>query len=258
VNLAFETRHIGRRALWFDRVDSTNTLAAQSAADPDNDGLVLFANEQTAGRGRQGRRWLSPPGCGVLMSVLLFPPERVRQPVLLTALAAVAVCETIQTRAGLRATIKWPNDVLVGGRKVCGILVEQGQATVIGIGLNVNTPAEAFEQAELEMAGSLCLFTPEPLDREAVARTLIQKMDHLYGELLKGVTGDLEARWRWYCGLLGQQVRLQTIGAQYLGRVIEMGFGAICVQDAQGEVRRFCPEIAQHIYADWDRGALMP
>jgi len=258
VNLAFETRHIGHRALWFDRVDSTNTLAAQYAADPANDGLILLANEQTAGRGRQGRRWLSPPGCGVLMSVLLFPPERVRQPVLLTALAAVAVCETIQTCARLRATIKWPNDVLVRGRKVCGILVEQGQGTVIGIGLNVNTPAEEFEEAELASAGSLCLFTPEPLDRESVARTLIQRMDQSYGELLQGMTGDLEARWRCYSGLIGQPVCVQTTSAQYSGRVIEMGFDAIGVQDANEEVRRFSPEMVRHIYADWDDGALMP
>src|SRR5262245_1906379 len=111
---------IGRRLLFLEQVESTNTVAAAHANDAANDGLVVVANEQTAGRGRHGRPWLSRPGEGLLLSVLLFPPEHLRRPVLLTALAAVAVCETIDAAAGLQPTIKWPNDVLIRGRKVCG------------------------------------------------------------------------------------------------------------------------------------------
>ena len=81
--------------------------------------------EQTAGRGQYGRVWTAPAGSSVLLSVLLFPPPALRRPTLLTAWAAVSVCETIQELANLSATIKWPNDVLINGRKVCGILIEQ-------------------------------------------------------------------------------------------------------------------------------------
>lgn len=242
-----DTKHIGRRIQRFDAVASTNTLALELAADPANDGLVILADEQTAGRGRQGRRWLCPPGCGVLMSVLLFPPERLRQPVLLTALAAVAVCETIYHHTRLQATIKWPNDVLIRGQKVCGILVEQGQGTVIGVGLNVSTSAEEFIAAELTQAGSLALFSEERLSVAAVAQTLIRTLDAGYAELISGMTGDLESRWRWHSGLLGKPVTLQTSSASFEGRIVDLTFTAIAFQDANGSLRRFNPEIVQQI-----------
>jgi len=119
-----ETRQIGRRVLIYDRLDSTNTQAAQFGDDGRNHGLVIVALEQTAGRGQHGRSWQAPSGRAVLMSVLLFPPTALRRPVLLTAWAAVSVCETIRQATGIQAKIKWPNDVLLRGRKVCGILIE--------------------------------------------------------------------------------------------------------------------------------------
>src|SRR5262245_55002410 len=119
------TRHLGRRTIVFERLDSTNTYAAARADDPANDGLVVVAREQTAGRGQHGRTWQAPSGSSVLLSALLFPPPALRRPALLTAWAAVAVCDAIDALAGLDARIKWPNDVLVEGRKVCGILIEQ-------------------------------------------------------------------------------------------------------------------------------------
>src|SRR5438067_7450290 len=144
-----DTRRLGRRVLVYDRVDSTSTRAAALAVDPANDGVVILADEQTAGRGQYGRTWTCPGGAGVPMSVLLFPPPALRRPAVLTAWAAVSVCEVIRQTAGLQARIKWPNDVLIQGRKVSGILIEQSRGTVAGIGLNVNQSAAAFAQAGL-------------------------------------------------------------------------------------------------------------
>src|SRR5262245_40276451 len=110
-------RHIGRRVLVYDRTDSTNNRAAEHAHDAAHDGLVVLAREQTAGRGQHGRHWQCPAGTGVLLSVLLFPPPALRRPAVLTAWAAVSVCETIHRVANLQARIKWPNDVLIHGRK---------------------------------------------------------------------------------------------------------------------------------------------
>ena len=132
------TRRLGQRVLVFESLESTNNQAARLAQTPDSEGLVVLAREQTAGRGQQGRRWLCPAGMGVLLSVVFSPPLALRRPALLTAWAAVAVSETIRETTGRQAQIKWPNDVLLEGHKVCGILIEQGQATVAGIGLNVN------------------------------------------------------------------------------------------------------------------------
>src|ERR1019366_3193428 len=127
-------------------LDSTNSLALSLAHDPTQNGLVVIAHAQSAGRGQYGRSWHAPPGSSVLLSVLLFSPPTLRRPSLLTAWAAVSVCEAILKLADLDAQIKWPNDVLVQGKKVCGILIEQRTithadfplATVVGIGLNVS------------------------------------------------------------------------------------------------------------------------
>ncbi len=233
---------IGQHLLRLDRVESTNTVAADLASDPANDGLVVWAEEQTAGRGRMGRSWHSPPGCGVLLSVLVFPPEPLRRPVLMTALAAVAVCDTIRDCARLESAIKWPNDVLVEGRKVCGILVEQGRGTVIGIGLNVNTPADGFAAAQLDFAGSLAMFTGTPLDRENVVCRLLDHLDHDYSEIRAGRVADLESRWRAYSALLGRHVALLANEGTFRGRLAEMSFESIVLQESERGLCAWPPE----------------
>src|SRR5438128_2180119 len=127
-----DTHLLGRRVVIYDRVDSTNALAAKLAEDPANEGLIILAKEQTAGRGQHGRSWDCKAGSGVLLSALLFPPPSLRRPVILAAWAANSVCETILQSTGLEARIKWPNDVLLEGKKVAGILIEQGKGTVVG------------------------------------------------------------------------------------------------------------------------------
>src|SRR5262245_24669040 len=104
---------LGARLWHFPQLDSTNELALNLAGQPEHDGLAILADEQSAGRGQYGRTWTAPPGSSVLLSLLLFPPESLRRPSVLTAWAGVAVCETILEVAGLQAKIKWPNDVLV-------------------------------------------------------------------------------------------------------------------------------------------------
>src|ERR1051325_116022 len=120
-----DTRHLGQRVHVHDALDSTNTLALSFADDPTQHGLAILTRAQTAGRGQYGRSWQAPPGSSVLMTLLLFPPPPLRRPALLTAWAAVSVCETIRSFTNLHAKIKWPNDVLIAGKKVCGILIEQ-------------------------------------------------------------------------------------------------------------------------------------
>ncbi len=129
-----ETRIIGRRIAVWNRVGSTNDVAARAASNLANDGLVVLAEEQTAGRGQRGRLWTAPPRSSILMSVLIFSPADSRASRLeahagaawLTALAAVSTAEVVASWSGCDARIKWPNDVRVGGRKVAGILVERG------------------------------------------------------------------------------------------------------------------------------------
>jgi BirA family biotin operon repressor/biotin-[acetyl-CoA-carboxylase] ligase len=243
------TRRIGCRVLLYDCVDSTNTQAAKLAEDPANDGIVLLAREQTAGRGQQGRSWWCQPGMGVLLSALVFPPVALRRPVLLAAWAAHAVCETIRLATGLQAKIKWPNDVLIRGRKVCGILIEQARGTVLGIGLNVHASRESLAEAGLPLAGSLAGFADKQLDTEEIARFLIQELDDEYSRLCDGDWSTLEAGWKWRTGLLGKIVAVECREAHYQGRLRDLTWDGLQLDLADGERLLLQPEVVKHITA---------
>jgi BirA family biotin operon repressor/biotin-[acetyl-CoA-carboxylase] ligase len=214
------------------------------------------------------------------MSVLLFPPPALRRPALLTAWAAVSVCETIRQATGLQAKIKWPNDVLLRGRKVCGILTEakirnsnsqipkskieirnpksedigateiteSGDfAVVVGIGLNVNQTALDFERAGLPEAGALSIFTPSVLDCPTVARLLIEQLDEEYDQLIQGDLAGLESCWKWRLGLLGKQVSIDGPDGRHWGRLRELTFHEVAVEKDRSSIVRLSPESIQHI-----------
>ena len=251
-----DTRRLGRRVLVYDRVGSTNSLTAEFATDSANDGLVLLADEQTAGRGQHGRGWTCPPGAGVLLSVLLFPPAELRRPAVLTAWAAVSDCETIRKATNLQTKIKWPNDVLIRGRKVCGILTETRSAesaersvsyTVCGIGLNVNQSAASFAEAGLPDAGSLAQFAGSPFDCGHIARSLIQELDEQYDCLCRGDLATLESCWKWRIGLLGKPVIAECHDANYRGRLLELSFATLELAAGEASIR-LSPELVRHLH----------
>jgi BirA family transcriptional regulator, biotin operon repressor / biotin---[acetyl-CoA-carboxylase] ligase len=252
------TRHLGRRLLVFPQLDSTNTLALALAHDPAHHGLALLAEEQTAGRGQYGRLWQAPPRSSVLMSLLLFPPAELRRPAVLVAWVAVAVCRLVGAATGLDAMIKWPNDVLVGGKKVCGILIEQRAsggagstlATVVGIGLNVTQSADLFEAADLPLACSMFSISGEQLDTEVVACTLIEHLDAEYGRLLEGDLATLEEQWRQRLALLNRRVRIEAVGRDLTGRLVELALDTLRVQLETGELIQLAPESVRHITPD--------
>ena len=184
---------VGREILVFEETDSTNDLAARAGQDGVPEGLAIFAESQRAGRGRLGRKWVSPPGRNLLCSVLLRPAavpiERWPE---LTFCAALAVAETAECFTGLPARIKWPNDVLLDGRKVAGILLEchHGQApgfVVVGIGLNVLQKEEDFPPELRDRAGSLSMLRTEEKDssglgRREVAACLLDRLEVHYAQ----------------------------------------------------------------------------
>ena len=251
------TRHLGRRVLRFQQVGSTNTLALVLALDPLNHGIVLLADEQTAGRGQQGRSWQAPPCSSVLMSVLLFPPPALRRPALLVSWGAVAVCTVVEALTGMRARIKWPNDVLVAGKKVCGILTEQRSAgtgdgdwplaTVVGLGLNVTQSAEDFAAAGLPDAGSLRSLSGRPHDTEAVAWHLLAQLDDDYGRLLDGDHEALAAAWKARLGLIGRRLRVETARETLNGRLRDVTFGGIDLELDGGQTVRIAPELVRRL-----------
>jgi BirA family biotin operon repressor/biotin-[acetyl-CoA-carboxylase] ligase len=253
-------RHIGRRHIHLDVTDSTNSRAAELAHDPAYAGTVITADLQAQGRGQHGRVWQSPPGANVLLSALLFPPPQLRRPAVLTAWAAVAVAETVLQVIGQQATIKWPNDVLLHGKKVCGILIEcgvvptagEGRATdpyfVVGIGLNVNQSAADFARMELADATSLSVAVGRRLDVKGITQLLIRNLDAAYGRLLTEGLTELEECWAWRLGLAGRPVTAELMDAtEVRGRLSQLGFGGVQLELADGTVRRLQPEEVRHL-----------
>lgn len=238
---------IGKSTWHFEEIDSTLNHAATHAGEKSNDGLAIIADSQTYGRGQHGRVWNASKGQSVLLSVLLFPPDCLRRPAVLTAWAAVAVCTTIQDFLGIRASIKWPNDILVDGRKISGILIEQSTGTIAGIGLNVlQTPAE-FAAMGLPFATSMQQFTPYPLNTHEIAKRLLSNLDEIYHQLLDGNLQMLEKEWVLGIGLLGKEVVLEEHGKKHEGKLLQQSFAHLALESAMGIRQQFVPENILHL-----------
>ncbi len=251
-----DTHRLGRRVCVFPRVESTNTLALTLAGDGANEGLALLAEEQTTGRGQYGRTWSAPRGSSVLLSMLVFPPPALRRPAVLTAWAALAVCETIQDALGMKARIKWPNDVLLCGKKVCGILIEQRNsglpemplAAVVGIGLNVRQTAAFFIDSRLPMAASLASLSGKELKTRLIAEQVIRHLDRAYLQLLASNLEDVENSWKARLGLLGQEVVVELSQRTIRGRLLDVTWDGVLLQEGE-EIVRFAPELVRHLDA---------
>ncbi len=204
---------IGRRIIHYDRVTSTNDLVREWAENGEPEGLVIAAEEQTAGRGRLGRQWIGPRGTSLQFSVLLRPPLAAAQTARLTPLAALALAATLREELGLRPGLKWPNDVLLNEKKCAGILVETSfeadrlSYAVLGVGLNVNYSMREF--ADLApFATTLLDELGREVNRDALERAIIKSLDAHYARLLAG--DDVFSEWRSQLTTLGRYVRVVT------------------------------------------------
>lgn len=214
---ALQGCRVGSRLLCLDSVDSTNTEAKRRAAQGAAEGLVVLSRHQSAGRGRAGRSFHSPDRLGLYLSALLRPPLSVREVVHFTAWTAVAVCDGIQAACGLRPQIKWTNDLVLGGKKLCGILTELGlyQKTgaldylVAGIGINVNHSPTDFPGDIRSIATSLSMELGHPVDHISLAAQVILALDRMYARFPGDKSAYLE-QYRADCLTVGKPVRLIT------------------------------------------------
>jgi BirA family biotin operon repressor/biotin-[acetyl-CoA-carboxylase] ligase len=227
----------------FEQIGSTNDEARRLAEGGAAEGLVVIAEEQLAGRGRAGRRWYTPPGTNLAFSLVLRPDV---PPVLaprLTMLASVAVCEAVEQVAGLPARLKWPNDVLVGGKKAGGILLESSLAgdrmdyAVLGIGLNVAQapPAELVDFP----ATALDAEAGRTVDRLGLLRAILERLDAQYGALTSTDQDALLAAWRKRLVWIGEMVVARTPEGEVQGRAAGTdAYGALLVGLDSGETAR--------------------
>jgi BirA family biotin operon repressor/biotin-[acetyl-CoA-carboxylase] ligase len=238
---------IGRSLHVYGTIDSTNARAAALARAGAPDGTVVVADAQTAGRGRRGVPWFSPPGVNLYVSVLFRRPLAIKAVPVFASIAALALVDAID-ELGLHATIKWPNDVLVEGKKVAGTLVEcamRGEAVdyvVVGVGANLNVTPDALHDAlgaAGRFAGALATFADGPIDRNAFATAYLRALDEWAQIYDAKGAAVVRAAWIERDILGGRRVEIRDVdGPTYQGRVLGMDEGgALLVQDTLGRTR---------------------
>jgi BirA family biotin operon repressor/biotin-[acetyl-CoA-carboxylase] ligase len=230
-----------RRIVWYAETDSTQQRARELAREGAEEGTIVVAEAQTAGRGRLGRTWHSPPGANLYCSILLrpaLPPASVPQLALVAGLAVARAIETL----GLRPTLKWPNDVLLDGRKVTGVLtemeaeVERVHVVVVGIGVNLNTTADQLPEYLRDKATSLAVALGRPVDRGAFTASLLSALEDDYRTFLHAGFARLREPYERRAALTGRQVRIAGAGSDLAGRVAGIDDdGALRLVDANGE-----------------------
>lgn len=224
--------------------ESTNDVARLLASAGTREGAVVLAGRQTRGRGRLGRAWLSPEG-GLWCSLVLRPVGQ-GPPGLLSLAAGLAAAEAVEIASDVRAGLKWPNDVVLGDRKVGGVLIESAaDATIAGFGINVRVPLEGFPPNVAETATSLHLVAGRPVDIEVVAEALLERFARWYQAWLDGGTGIVEA-WSRRDATRGRPLLVSISGETIEGTAdgIEPD-GVLRVRDASGRMRRVVSGMAQ-------------
>jgi BirA family biotin operon repressor/biotin-[acetyl-CoA-carboxylase] ligase len=230
----------GRRLVFFQQIDSTNDHAKRLADEGAPEGTLVMAEEQTAGRGRAGRKWLTPPGAALALSVILRPALTAAHAPRLTMLAGLAGCEAIEQAAGVPAALKWPNDLLVAGKKAGGVLVEgaleggQLKYAVLGIGINVSA---APPPAEVDFpATCLAAECGRAVDRLLLLRALLERLEQ-HAAAPEGAA--LFAAWRARLLWLGGPVVVRAPEGELRGRAEDVDpDGALLLRLADGALQR--------------------
>lgn len=237
---------IGCRLDFLKQTNSTNADAFRVAEEGAPEGTVVVSDAQSGGKGRRGRNWSSPPGVNLYCSVVLRPPIMPHQAPQLTFLSAVAVARAIEQTAGLTPAIKWPNDVLIGGRKVAGLLNEMSAETdginfiILGIGVNLNMTADQFPEDLRYPATSLLLESGVRTVRPRFAATMLNELDHLYADFLLHGFGPVREEWQKRCNANGHRVLVSEAGVDQASGMFAGidADGALLLRSDDGRVER--------------------
>lgn len=239
-----KTKIFGKKLAHFMVVDSTNTEAKELAEKGAREGTVVISEEQKKGRGRLGRGWHSPKG-GIWISLILRPRIQPHRAMGTTLLSAAAVCEAVMKVTGLRVSIKWPNDLLIEGRKVCGILTEMKAETdlvqyiIQGVGLNANLDEKDLGVIS-ETATSLKIMLGRSVDRKMLLAEILYSMESMYDAYLRGDFDEVMEKWKkWNC-TLGRHLTLKQGDREYYGLAVDVTpEGGLILEDPSGERRTF-------------------
>jgi len=241
ISAGLDTKIIGKNILSFDTVDSTMDVAYDFAVKGTGEGVCVFAEGQKKGRGRMNRDWQSPKHKGVYLSLILRPEISPNEISKITLMVAVSVAKTIRAKTGLSALIKWPNDILIDGRKVCGILTDMSAESdivkflVIGIGININSKIQDLPDS----ATSLREFFGEKVDRIDFTRALLEELDSHYLDFMQQGFGAILEEWRNFSATLGSRVKVDFKNRHIEGQAMDVDeSGALLVRLDNGFIER--------------------
>jgi BirA family transcriptional regulator, biotin operon repressor / biotin---[acetyl-CoA-carboxylase] ligase len=239
-----KTRVLGRSLLCLEKTTSTNDVILELARQGALEGTTVTADIQTQGRGRQGRKWTQTQGKGLAFSLLLRPKLHSDELPEITLAAAVAVAKTVESFR-LKPQIKWPNDLLLGGRKVCGILTEMGTkkdkmaSVVLGIGVNLNQTTQDFPRELRGIATSFYRFSGRKVDRARFLQVLLGHLEETYHWVGERRFSKVLAEWRKRAVTLGRQVKVTQAHHVFYGQVMDIDEkGALLVRKDSGIVER--------------------
>ena len=239
-----KTKVLGKKIVYKYSIGSTNTLAKELASKCEKEGTVVIAEEQSHGKGRLDRKWVSPAG-GIWLSVILRPLMVPSEASRFTLLAAVSVARAVE-ELGLKPQIKWPNDVLIDGKKICGILLELSAQPervdylVIGFGINANIDINQLPVDSRSGATSLSAVLGRKINRRTFVANLLLGLEEDYARLMKGDWMGILAEWTKRCGMLNKAVSLSTLQGVVEGQFIGVDdFGAMRLELPSGEVKTF-------------------
>ena len=211
IEKSLNTRYMGRKFIYHETVTSTNDVCKE-IADESPEGTAVTCDEQTGGKGRLGRVWKSPKGTGVWISIILKPDISPMSVSSVTLAAGLAVCRTVKKVSGLEAGIKWPNDVYVNGRKLCGILtemsaqIEKVDYVIVGIGINANT--EYFPEELEYIACSLYTEACVKFDRNLIIKTLLEEFENIYDKFNMYGFSAIRSEYEKECINIGRRVNV--------------------------------------------------
>jgi len=232
-----------REIIHMDEVDSTNRMAKDLAIRGVPEGALVIAEKQTRGRGRMDRDWFSPPGGGIYMTIVLRPSLPPAEAPKITLLTGVALAESLREISRIEARIKWPNDIVIKGKKLAGILTELSAEidainfVLIGIGVNVNTGE--FPESVQETATSLLIETGQHFSRAPLVRDFLSRFEAFYDESKgRGFDGIIR-RWNGLTDTVGRKVRIDAVGREYTGEALRVDTdGALIIRDERGSLHR--------------------
>ena len=236
---------IGRSIRVMDTTTSTNDEVERSALKGESEGLVIFAETQSKGRGRMGRKWSSPAKKGLWFSILLRPPLRAIECTQITIASAIGLRKVLSRFKGINPQIKWPNDILVRGRKIAGILTEMSaepnhvKHLVVGIGIDVNQTYSEMPAHIRPLATSLKILLGKPIDRPQLAVDILHELNIVYKKILSGDFEDLAGDWSNYCTTLGKRVSIEIGSRKIIGCAEALDeTGALLIRTEHGRIER--------------------